>query len=62
MVHLRRKVDGQKEGQLSFLKANISSVIDQLDTTMILDEKFKKDARIQGPEPTLTLEKAIKGL
>ncbi|KAJ8954136.1 hypothetical protein NQ318_005730 [Aromia moschata] len=43
LVHLRRKVQGQKEGQLSFLKANISSVMDQVDTLVNLKERSEKD-------------------
>lgn len=30
--YLRRKVDGENESQLSFIKANISSIMDQMDT------------------------------
>lgn len=60
LTHLRRKVEGQKEGQLSFLKANVSSVMDQLDTIVILKEKYENDTGVSGTEPTLNLEKAIK--
>ncbi|PSN46362.1 Exocyst complex component 2, partial [Blattella germanica] len=56
---LRRKVDGQKEGQLSFLKANVSSVMDQLDTLMILKDRFEADVKEHGPDPTIKVEKAI---
>lgn len=61
LSHLSRKVEGQKEGQLSFLKANVASVIDQIDTIILLKEKFEKDVQIYGTEPTLKLEKSIKG-
>lgn len=40
---LRRKVDSQKEGQLSFLKSNVGSVIDQLDMLAKLKEKLEMD-------------------
>ncbi|KAJ8933784.1 hypothetical protein NQ314_013820 [Rhamnusium bicolor] len=60
LVHLRRKVQGQKEGQLSFLKANIGSVMDQVDTLVNLRERYEKDLSSYGPEVTLKLEKAIK--
>ncbi|XP_050302018.1 exocyst complex component 2 isoform X2 [Anthonomus grandis grandis] len=60
LVHLRRKVQGQKEGQLSFLKANIGAVMDQLDTLVNLKEKYEADLPKFGHEPTLKLEKAIK--
>ncbi|KAL3277052.1 hypothetical protein HHI36_012413 [Cryptolaemus montrouzieri] len=43
LLHLRRKVEAQKEGQLSFLKSNIGSVMDQIDTLVTLEEKFRKD-------------------
>lgn len=59
---LRRKVEGQKEGQLSFLKANVGSVMDQIDTLKSLKEKFEEDKQNYSSEPTLKLEKAIKGL
>lgn len=61
LLCLRRKVEAQKEGQLSFLKANITSVMDQVDTLVHLKEKFHNDVQNYGSEPTLTLEKAIKG-
>lgn len=60
LLCLRRKVEAQKEGQLSFLKANITSVMDQVDTLVNLKEKFVNDVTKFGSEPTLTLEKAIK--
>nr|CAH7742789.1 unnamed protein product [Callosobruchus chinensis] len=60
LVHLRRKVQGQKEGQLSFLKANIGSVMDQVDTLVNIWEKYDSDLPKLGNEPTLKLEKAIK--
>ncbi|KAF5284856.1 hypothetical protein FQR65_LT13408 [Abscondita terminalis] len=60
LLHLRRKVEGQKEGQLSFLKANVSSVMDQADTIATLMEKFEKDVGVFGSEPTRKLEKSIR--
>jgi exocyst complex component 2 len=30
--YLKRRVDGENESQLSFIKANVSSIMDQLDT------------------------------
>ncbi|XP_022914951.2 exocyst complex component 2 [Onthophagus taurus] len=60
LLHLRRKVDGQKEGRLSFLKTNISAVLDQIDTLMVLKDKFEKDVKEYSPEPTLKFEKAIR--
>ncbi|CAG9770849.1 unnamed protein product [Ceutorhynchus assimilis] len=60
LVHLRRKVQGQKEGQLSFLKANIGAVMDQIDTLVNLKDRYEADLPKLGHEPTLKLEKAIK--
>ncbi|XP_066262010.1 exocyst complex component 2 [Euwallacea similis] len=60
LVHLRRKVQGQKEGQLSFLKANIGAVMDQIDTLVNLKDRHETDLPKFGHEPTLKLEKAIK--
>lgn len=59
-AYLRRKVESQKEGQLSFLKSNAGSVIDQLDTLMNLRDKFKQDVKAVGNEPVAKLELAIK--
>lgn len=57
--YLRRKVESQRDGQLSFLKANAGAVIDQLDTLMELRDRFEEDA-IKTAEPIFKLEKAIK--
>ncbi|KDQ71568.1 exocyst complex component 2 [Zootermopsis nevadensis] len=59
LAFLRRKVDGQKEGQLSFFKANVGSVMDQMDTLMILKDRFEADMKEHGPEPTVKVENAI---
>lgn len=61
LSYLRRKVDSQRDGQLSFLKANAGSVIDQLDTLMTLRDKFQDDVKEVGNEPVELLESAIKG-
>lgn len=53
-------MEGQKEDQLSFLKANVGAVIDQVDTLKSLREHFEEDKTIDGSEPTHKLEKAIK--
>lgn len=60
LAYLRRKVESQKEGQLSFLKSNAGSVIDQLDTLMNLRDKFQQDTKASGNEPVAKLEGAIK--
>lgn len=60
LKHLEWKVKSQKEGQLSFLKANIGSVMDQVDTLVHLKEKYEQDIKLYGSEPTLKLKQAIK--
>lgn len=35
--------------------------MDQLDTLLILKEKFEADMKELGPDPTTKLEKVIKG-
>ncbi|CAO1435915.1 unnamed protein product [Diamesa tonsa] len=61
LSYLRRKVESQKEGQLSFLKSNVGSVIDQLDTLMTLKEKVEIESNLQDQVHTLqeTLTKSI---
>lgn len=61
LSYLRRKVESQRDGQLSFLKANAGSVIDQLDTLMMLRDKFQEDVKQVGNEPVEKLRKAILG-
>lgn len=56
---LRRKVEAQKEGQISFLKANVGSVIEQLDTLQELKCKFESDIQEYGRNSTQVLEKSI---
>lgn len=62
LLHLKRKVEGQKEGHLSFLKTNVGAVMDQVDTLILLKERYGTDLDEFGSEPTLKLEKAIKGI
>ncbi|XP_076670422.1 exocyst complex component secretory 5 [Andrena cerasifolii] len=59
LAFLKRKVNSQKEGQLSFLKANVGSVMEQLDTIMLLKEQFETDMKTYGSDPTEKLETAI---
>ncbi|XP_015114591.1 exocyst complex component 2 [Diachasma alloeum] len=60
LAYLRRKVNSQKEGQLSFLKANVGSVMEQLETIVLLKEQFEADVKKFGDDPTARLESAIK--
>lgn len=48
LSYLKRRVDGQKEGQLSFLKSNVGSVIDQLDMLAKLKKKLEEDIKGGG--------------
>ncbi|XP_026764058.2 exocyst complex component 2 [Galleria mellonella] len=59
MVFLQRKVESQKEGQLSFLKANTGAVMDQLDRLVLLKNMFEEDQRKNGKEPLHSLQAAI---
>ncbi|XP_058058990.1 exocyst complex component 2 [Anopheles bellator] len=61
LSYLRRRVESQKEGQLSFLKSNAGSVIDQLDTLMTLRDRITQDNRVHGKEPVAKLDKGIHG-
>ncbi|CAB3359452.1 Hypothetical predicted protein [Cloeon dipterum] len=59
LSHLQRKVGAHKEGQLSFLKANVGAVMDQLDTLCVLRDKFEQDALQVRMMPTVRLEQSI---
>ncbi|CAK1548634.1 unnamed protein product [Leptosia nina] len=59
LVFLQRKVEGQKEGQLSFLKANTGAVMDQLDRLVLLKNMYEEDQRKNGREPLPSLQAAI---
>lgn len=59
LSYLRRRVESQKEGQLSFLKSNAGSVMDQLDTLMALRDRVTQDTKIHGKDQVRDLEKAI---
>ncbi|KAL7741108.1 hypothetical protein ACLKA6_018141 [Drosophila palustris] len=59
LAYLKRKVESQKEGQLSFLKSNAGSVIDQLDTLMNIRDKLQEDVKLHGSEPLNILEQSI---
>ncbi|KAM7352450.1 exocyst complex component secretory 5 isoform 2-T2 [Cochliomyia hominivorax] len=57
--YLNRKVESQKEGQLSFLKSNAGSVIDQLDTLMNIRDKLQEDQKQYGLEPLRVLQEEL---
>lgn len=54
-------MESQKEGQLSFLKANTGAVMDQLDRLVLLKNMFEEDQRKNGKEPLPSLQAAIEG-
>jgi len=56
---LKRKVEGQKEGQISFLKAHAGSVIEQMDTLLTLKDMVEKNKKLYQPDLTANLEKSI---
>lgn len=57
--YLKRKVEGQKEGQLSFLKTHVGAVIDQLDTMMNLKSKMDNDVDVDLSQRTHNLQDTI---
>lgn len=60
LAYLRRKVNSQKEGQLSFLKANVGAVMEQLETIVLLKDQFEADVKKFGDNPTVKLEDEIR--
>ncbi len=57
--YLKRKVDGENESQLSFIKSNVSSIVDQLDTLRGIKKRYDIDNKEYGREPTIKVEKSI---
>lgn len=57
--YLRRKVNGENESQISFIKGNVSSIMDQLDSLMSIKRRFEIDNKEYGPQPTAQVEAAI---
>lgn len=55
-------MESQKEGQLSFLKANTGAVMDQLDRLVLLKNMYEEDERKNGKEPLPSLQAAIEGI
>jgi len=56
---LRRKVSGYNENQLSFIKANTNSIMDQLDTLRSVRKRYEIDRHDYGTDPTAAVESAI---
>ena len=59
LSYLKRKVDGENESQLSFIKSNVSSIVDQLDTLKSIKTSYDIDNKQYGRDPTIKVEKAI---
>ncbi|XP_073996795.1 exocyst complex component secretory 5 [Rhodnius prolixus] len=59
LAYLKRKVDSHKEGQLSFLKGNVGSVMEQLETLEALQIAFQKDVESFGLDRTGKIVEAI---
>ncbi|KAF6199539.1 hypothetical protein GE061_007565 [Apolygus lucorum] len=59
LTYLKRKVDGHKEGQLTFLKGNVSSVMEQLEVLEALQAAFQKDVEDFGNDRTKKIVDAI---
>jgi exocyst complex component 2 len=57
--YLKRKVEGQKEGQLSFLKTHVSAVIDQLETMMNLKKLMDNEGDIDLAKRVHNLQDTI---
>ncbi|KAL4119169.1 hypothetical protein QTP88_012014 [Uroleucon formosanum] len=58
LSYLKRKVDSQNEGQLSFLKDNVGSVMEQLDTLFTLKQNYEADFE-KNNETLFRVEEAI---
>lgn len=57
--YLKRKVDGENESQLSFIKSNVNSIVDQLDTLRGIKNRYDIDNKEYGRDPTVKVEKSI---
>jgi len=57
--YLKRKVDGENESQLSFIKSNVNSIVDQLDTLRGIKKRYDIDNKEYGRDPTVKVEKSI---
>ncbi len=56
---LKQKVDGENRSQVSFIKSNVSSIVDQLDTLRSIKKRYEIDNKDYGREPTVKVEKSI---
>ena len=59
LEHLRRAVSGHNQNQLSFIKSNTNSIMDQLDTLRSVKQRYEIDNKELGRDPTVAVERAI---
>ena len=59
LEHLRRKVSGHNQNQLSFIKSNTNSIMDQLDTLRSVKKRYEVDNTQYGVDPTQKVETAV---
>ena len=59
LEHLRRKVSGHNQNQLSFIKSNTNSIMDQLDTLRSVKKRYEIDNTQYGADPTQKVETAV---
>ena len=52
LEHLRRTVSGHNQNQLSFIKSNTNSIMDQLDTLRSVKKRYEIDNKEYGRDPT----------
>ncbi|CAG0881814.1 unnamed protein product [Darwinula stevensoni] len=58
--YLNRQVEGHKESEISFLKTNMASMVDQLDTLMALKGDFDKHEQEIQHDPLARSEELVK--
>lgn len=59
LEHLKRAVSGHNQNQLSFIKSNTNSIMDQLDTLRSVKQRYEIDCKEYGRDPTIAVEQAI---
>jgi len=59
LEHLKRAVSGHNQNQLSFIKSNTNSIMDQLDTLKSVKQRYEIDCKEYGRDPTIAVEQAI---
>ena len=54
LKHLQRKVSGHNQNQLFSIKSNTNSIMDQLDTLMLVKKRYKIDNTQYGAVPSIS--------